>query len=306
MSRNSSTLKILSIIAVLVIVTLVFSYYIQPWFQRWGATDEEIRATWPGDDLVPGSSVVYTRAITINAPPSVVWPWLVQIGQDRGGFYSYELLENILGSDTHNADRIVPEWQHLDVGNKVRIGPKEGVWANSSNIVGGIVPERFLVLITPGESPTTVSASIRGNGTWSFSLVPVDGKTTRLIIRGRRMESPNQSIGLLYGSVVDSVQFILERKMMVGIKERAEGTLNQQTDDIIQVLLWMAAFFGLIIAIILVLVQKKWKFALLIAMAAVLIIWYLCFLQPPILHGILLDFAILMALARAIWDIFST
>jgi len=305
MSRKSSAFKILSIIAVFVIVTHAFSSYIQPWFQKWGATDEEIRATLPGDDLVPGSSVVYTRAITINASPSGVWPWLVQIGQDRGGFYSYELLENILGSDTHNTDRIVPEWQHLEVGNRVRMGPKEGIWSNASNIVGGIVPEKSLVLITPGESPTR-SGVIRGNGTWSFSLVPVDGKTTRLIIRGRRIESPNQSIGLLYSPVVDSGQFILERKMMVGIKERAEGTLKQQTDDIIQVLLWMAAFFGLIIAIILVLVQKKWKLPLFIALATVLIIWYLCFLQPPILHGILLDFAILMALARAIWDIFST
>ena len=305
MPRNSSTNKILSIVAVFVIVTLVFSYYIQPWFQKWGATDEEIRAKWPGDDLVPGSSIVYTRAITINAPPSVIWPWLVQIGQDRGGFYSYELLENILGSDTHNADRIVPEWQHLDVGDIVRMGPKEGIWANSFNIVGGIVPEKSLILITSGESPTK-NTSIRGNGTWSFILVPVDGKTTRLIIRGRMIESPNQSIGLLYSPVVYSGQFILERRMMVGIKERAEGTLKQQNDDIIQVLLWMAAFFGLIIAIILVLVQKKWKLPLIIALATVLILWYLCFLQPPILHGIILDFAILMALARAIWDIFST
>lgn len=305
MPENSSILKILSIIAVFVIVILVFSFFIQPWFLKWGATDEEIRATWHGDDLVPGSSVGYTRAITINAPPSGVWPWLVQIGQDRGGFYSYELLENMLGSDTHNADRIVPDWQHLEVGNKIRMGPKEGVWANTSNIVGGIVPEKSLVLITPGESPTRVSAAIHGNGTWSFILVPVDGKTTRLIIRGRRIENPNQVIRLLYGPVVDSVQFILERKMMVGIKERAEGKLQLQTDDIVQVLLWIAAFFGLLIAIILVIVQKKWKLPLIIALATVLIIWYLCFLQPPILYGIMLDFAILMALARAIWDIFS-
>lgn len=306
MSGNSSTLKILSIIAVFVILTLVFSFYIQPWFQKWGATDEEIRATLPGDDLVPGSSVVYTRAITINASPSGVWSWLVQIGQDRGGFYSYELLENILGSDTHNADRIVPEWQHLEVGNRVRMGPKEGVWANSSNIVGEVVPEKSLVLITPGASETRVSPAIHGNGTWSFILVPVDGKTTRLVVRGQRIESQDPFIRLLYGSVVDSGQFILERKMMIGIKERAEGKLQSQTDDIFQVLLWMAAFFGLVIAIILVLVQKKWKFPLIIALATVLIIWYLCFLQPPILQGILLDLAILMALARAIWNIFST
>jgi hypothetical protein len=305
MPNNSSTLKILSIIAVLVIVILVFSLFIQPWFQKWGATDEEIRATWPGDDLVPGSSIGYTRALTINASPSGVWSWLVQIGQDRGGFYSYELMENILGADTHNADRIVPEWQNLEVGNKVRMGPIEGVWANSSNIVGGIVPEKYLVLITPGESTTIVSTAIHGNGTWSFILVPVDGKTTRLIIRGRRIENPDRVIRLSYGSVVDSVQFILERKMMVGIKERAEGNLQPQTDDIVQVLLWIAAFFGLVMAIILVIVQKKWKLPLIIAIATVLIIWYLCFLQPPILYGILLDSAILIALARAIWDVFN-
>jgi hypothetical protein len=306
MPENSSDLKILSIIGVFIILILVFAFGIQPWFQKWGATEEEIRATWPGDDLVPGSSVVYTRAITINAPLSGVWPWLVQIGQDRGGFYSYELLENMLGADTHNTDRIIPEWQHLEIGDRVRMGPEKGVWANASNIVGGIMPEKFLILLTPGQSPIRGNAAIRGNGTWSFILFPVNEKTTRLIIRRRGIESPNQVIGLLYGSVVDSVQFILERKMMVGIKERVEGTLKPQTDDIVQVLLWMAAFFGLVMAILLFILQEKWKLPLFIGLATVLIIWYLCFLQPPILQGIMLDFAILMALARATWDIFSS
>ena len=89
-------LKFLSIMAVTVVVILVYALVIRPWFINWGATDEEIQGTWPGDDLVPGSVVGSTRAITIYASPSEIWPWLVQIGQDRGGFYSYELLENMV------------------------------------------------------------------------------------------------------------------------------------------------------------------------------------------------------------------
>ncbi len=305
MVKNSSPFKILTIMTMLVLVILVYAWVIQPWFLKWGATDEEIRGLWPGDDLIPGSSIVYTRAITIKAAPSEIWPWLVQIGQGRGGFYTYELLENMLSADIHNTNRIVPEWQQLKVGDKVMMGPKEGVWGNAFDIVGEIVPGTSLVLITPGKSQTRV-APIRGNGTWAFILVPVDEKTSRLIIRGRRMESRDQAINLLYGSVIDSAQFIMERKMMMGIKERVEGTIQSQIDDIVQVLLWMVALVGLILAMVLVVVQKKWKWPLIVALAALFIFWFLCFLQPPIVQGIVLDSAILLALARVIWASFST
>ena len=102
-----------------------YRYVVQPWHKTWGATEEEAQKPLPGDEFVPDPAYMTTRAITIEAPPEDVWPWLVQVGQDRGGFYSYEWLENIFGLDIHNADEIISEWQNLEVGDIVRLGPTD-------------------------------------------------------------------------------------------------------------------------------------------------------------------------------------
>ena len=93
------------------------------WFTSWGAEPEEIDASLPGDELMADPTMIVTRAITIDAPPEAVWPWLVQMGQGRGGFYSYDWLENLFGLDIHNADRLEPEWQALAVGDQLRAAP---------------------------------------------------------------------------------------------------------------------------------------------------------------------------------------
>ena len=90
-----------------------------PWQRNWGATEEEVAMSLPGDELTPPPVEQNTRAITIAAPPEQVWPWLVQMGADRGGFYSYAWLENLFGLKIHNADRIVDDWQQLAVGDWV-------------------------------------------------------------------------------------------------------------------------------------------------------------------------------------------
>ena len=86
-------------------------------YLRWGATDEEVQAGLPGDETLPDADLVATRAITIHAAPMDVWPWLTQMGQGRGGLYSYDWLENLIGCDIHSADRIMPKWQHIKVGD---------------------------------------------------------------------------------------------------------------------------------------------------------------------------------------------
>jgi hypothetical protein len=103
---------------------LIFSPLIREWYNRWGATDKEVSRSLPGDELVPNPQLVSTRAITINACPEDIWPWLMQLGQQRGGLYSYELLENLARCDMRNADRIIPEFQPLKIGDEVRLGPQ--------------------------------------------------------------------------------------------------------------------------------------------------------------------------------------
>ena len=91
---------------------------------RWGATDEEVNLALPGDELVPHADLTATRAVTVGAAVDGVWPWIAQLGQGRGGFYSYDFLENLVGCDIHSADRIVPAWQSIDVGDEVNLHPR--------------------------------------------------------------------------------------------------------------------------------------------------------------------------------------
>lgn len=202
---------------------------LRAWRCRRGATEEEILRTLPGDDLVPNPQWRWTHAITIDAPASEVWAWLVQIGQGRGGFYSYESLENLIGCDIHNADRIIPELQNLQVGDGVRLHP------NMDAIpVAMIEPQRALVLhaITDmrtgktfdpvDELPDSYMATC-----WMWFLEErVDG-TTRLITRFQNGYNPTLANKLMYGPIfVEPIGFVMDRKMLLGIKERAEAAVS--------------------------------------------------------------------------------
>jgi hypothetical protein len=193
---------------------------VRPWHRHWGATDEEVRRVWPGDELVPDPAFESTRAITIDAPAEAVWPWLVQIGQGRGGFYSYAWLENLVGAAIHNADRIVPAWQTLHVGDTVRMAPPERFGGQGRAIVMVLELGRALVLGPATDSPEAWQVARKtGAGTWAFILDPIDAQTTRLIVRTRShaWEAP-----WIVFNLYDSAHFIMERKMMLGIKQRTE------------------------------------------------------------------------------------
>lgn len=195
-------------------------------YNRWGATDEELARPMPGDELVVDPKLTYTRAITIDAPPEDVWPWLVQYGQGRGGFYSYDAVENLIGCDIHSTDEILPEHQHLAVGDLIRSGGRDTFpcW-----IVMQVDPPSTLVLQGAG-TPAAVDVpeivdEVPERGyvasTWQWLLEPVDdGRRTRLLVRQRLTYSPNQSV---LWHVIEPLNFVMERKMLLGIKARAEA-----------------------------------------------------------------------------------
>ncbi|WIN00127.1 SRPBCC family protein [Actinoplanes oblitus] len=181
-----------------------------PWARRrfltWGATAEEAGGTLPGDDLLPDAGLVSTRAITIGAAPSVVWPWLVQMGSGRGGAYTYDWIENLFGLDMHSADEILPQFQHLVVGDTLPLG--SGGPAMRVEIAE---PERTLVF-----------RSADGAWVWIFELRAA-GSTTRLISRNRIcLPGASRVKSLLYDIVMAPGSLIMERKMLHGIKARAE------------------------------------------------------------------------------------
>jgi hypothetical protein len=127
---------------------------VRPWQLRWGATDQECGASLAGDDLIPTPDLMATRAITVHAPAAQVWPWIAQLGQGRGGFYSYDALENLVGCDIHSANRVVPEWQGVKVGDQVKLHPEVGLG------VAVVEPGRALVLrggVPMGTVPPTTT-----------------------------------------------------------------------------------------------------------------------------------------------------
>ncbi|MFC2063441.1 hypothetical protein ACFLS8_05835, partial [Chloroflexota bacterium] len=123
------------------ILILLILPFLRPKYQKWGSEDEELEIDLLGDELVKDVKGWYQHTININATPTDVWPWIVQLGQNKGGFYSYELLENIVGSKIHNVDDIVPEFQDTVVGDKVAISPNAAPY-----IVTAIEPNKAFVL----------------------------------------------------------------------------------------------------------------------------------------------------------------
>jgi hypothetical protein len=197
---------------------------LRPRYARWGASDEEVMCRLPGDERVPAPVLVQTLAVTIEARAAAVWPWLAQIGQERGGLYSYELLENLARCDMHNADRVEPRWE-LQVGDRVRLGPP-GYPVHA--VVGR---ERNHWLLLAGADPATGLAAPLPhlghaeytNYSWVFYLAERPGGTTRLITRNRLDYAPRPfGMRLVWEWITDPLGFVMTRRMLLGIKERAE------------------------------------------------------------------------------------
>ncbi|MCZ2812090.1 hypothetical protein O2W15_11655 [Modestobacter sp. VKM Ac-2979] len=184
--------------------------------RNWGATADEVRSTLPGDDFVPEPAEQTTLAVSIDAPAERIWAWLVQIGQDRGGMYSYDVLENLVGLDIHSAEEIRDEWQHLAVGDHVVVVPEGfGPMPDGYSFTVALAdPGRALVLRqSPPEHPW--------NGVWSFHVVPRRDGGCRLLSRMRTEVQPQRGLRIAT-RVLEPVTLVMTRRMLQGIKERAE------------------------------------------------------------------------------------
>jgi hypothetical protein len=190
-------------------------YAARRYYRNWGATKEECSTRLPGDELVGASVVQTTEAVTIDAPASSVWRWLVQMGQDRGGFYNFQPLEDLIGLRCRNADRLHPEWQRLDVGDVVRFAP--GGWVGLRNgvalrVVDVVFEERIVLRAAPSELPW--------EAVWSFHIVPHWEDRCRLIIRRRAgMRYPGE---VLAAELAGPFMALLTRGTLTGLKRRAE------------------------------------------------------------------------------------
>ncbi len=180
------------------------------WCVQWGASAEEAARELPGDDLLASPQVLTTRAIGIQAPASLIWPWLVQMGPGRGGAYTYDWIENLFGLGMHSADKILPEFQDLKVGDAQQLGARGPILR-----VAVLEPECALVF-----------RSDDGNWVWAFVLEPA-GEFTRLLSRNRIAAGSSLLTRLVNTYLMEPGSLIMERKMLLGIKERAERLAGQ-------------------------------------------------------------------------------
>jgi hypothetical protein len=202
------------------------------WYLRWGATSLEVRRSMPGDGLVPRPRQTYTRAITILAAAVDVWPWLAQMGQGRGGLYSYDRLENLFGLGIRSADRIVPELQRLAVGDTIRLAPEPG----PTFVVQGVEPARMLVLLARNDLETGEPFELGGplpskyvNVSWVFVLEAHADEFTRVIVRQRLDYDPSVASRLMW-HLTEPINFLMERKMLLNLKRRAESEATQDEE----------------------------------------------------------------------------
>jgi hypothetical protein len=205
----------------------VYAFGVRPRLVRWGATHEEVERPYPGADIIPGASrSTTTMAVTINAPPSKVWPWLVQMGVDRAVWYSWDYWKG-----RKSAERIHPEWQSISIGHHMAANPDGSAWWE----VAVLEPERFLGL--------RMSVDLRGRpfdpkGTpprfftdslWAFLLEQLPGDRTRLVVSGYWAFRPQWLQGLVGFFLVEPSTWIMQTREFAGLKRRAEREARHPT-----------------------------------------------------------------------------
>ena len=202
-------------LVIAVTIAVVYWFPVRRWMSRWGAASTDLTRVMAGDGLIVHPTYSGTMAVIINAPPEHIWPWLVQMGYQRGGLYSYDWLDRLFGYlDRPSATRILPEFQHLAVGDAIPLG-RGPSWP-----VAAIEPDHALVL------------DMRNMGgidwVWQFGLYAVDERRTQLVSRSR-VRARTVSAQLLTFAI-EPAGFVMTRRMLIGLKQRAEA-LAEAPDD---------------------------------------------------------------------------
>jgi hypothetical protein len=206
----------------IVAFTAAYFFAIRPWHVRWGATSAELNTSLPGDELFSAQQYVVTHAITINARPRDVWPWIRQIGQDRSGFYSYTPLENLVGCQMPSVHNIDPLWKDREPGETVWFATPKHYRAQAKMVAAIVEPERAFAMVSPNDWQRLQNGSRAEDTVWAFTLEPVGASQTRLIVRLRGNPYRNLRQRLVSDLFWEPAHFIMERKMMLTIKRLAE------------------------------------------------------------------------------------
>ncbi len=292
MTLRTRLLRILIGLVVLAVALVAGFAIFQAQMPHWGATAAEAALTLPGDETLSAPVIDWTNARTINAPPEKVWPWLAQIGDTRGAFYSFTFIEDRVGAITGgadytvnytNANEIHPEWQNPQAGEQI--------------IQSLLKWERF----EPGKwlLATAVSPDVMG-WTWLWQIAPTaDGKGTRLVNRIgiQPMTGGDNPVMAFF---IGNGAFIMEQRMMNGIKARAEGWAEPPYQEPVEMVLWFVALLVGVAAAVLFVARRPWVAPLTLAVASVFVVLFFTFSQPVVAVRVLLDAALVVGLVAAI------
>lgn len=237
------------------------------WIHTYGASTEEVQAQYPGDEILKAPVVEWTHAINIAAPPKVVWPWIAQIGDTKGGFYSFTFIENMVsGGDLyHNASQIIDKFQNPQPGEE---------------IIGTVLP---IKQVKAGEYLLAATSDFMGLGwTWVWYLQPVGTDNTRLIIR-MKIQSPEEMRSPIMTWVLDAGGFVMEKGMLRGIQERAEGRFMPSPIEPLEGFLWVATLIIGLVAAWRFINWPNWRLPLTAGLLAVFGLLIFTFSQPQIL-----------------------
>jgi hypothetical protein len=277
-TRKTKIKRIFGGLGILLLILILGYLTLRPWHLRWGATAEEASQAMPGD--LDGRR--WTRAVTVNAVPEEIWPWLVQWGQGRGGWYSYDWLENLFGFDIHSADRVLPEYQNPAIGDPICMA--RGLCTS------------FISVIETNRWFGWQASDENGSPVWSFTLglSPLDLTRTRLIVRESfRMPA-------IFVNIIEIPDVVMELKALNTVKNRAEGVRETVFTTAFEIVAWLAALVAGSIAGVSFVNRRDWRVPLILGAASVTVLLVLTFLFPPLWLRGLLDLGLLAGLAWSI------
>lgn len=286
MSTRTRLLRFLAGLGVLLLTLVVAFGLALATVPRWGATTEELALVLPGDELAPEPLLNWTNAVNINAPPDAVWPWIAQMGDTRGGFYSYTFIEDRVGAitgapgydvDYQNANRIVPEWQHPAAGDELIQGMLR---------VRAAEPGQYL--LADAIDPSVMQ------WVWLWHVSPLaGGEQSRLVVRFRIQLASAGDNPLMTGAL-SAGGFVMQQRMMHGLKTRAEGGVEPAYSEAVEVALWLTTLATAVAGAVLFLAQREWQRPLALAVVSLVVLVAFTFIQPAIWLRVLVN-ALLLA-----------